>query len=188
MNPLAAKSPILLSAAVAGALVAGAAGAVDAPAPPKRTPPVPCDTDPKYHQFDFWLGAWEVSSDRPGAAKSADATVERVLGGCGLRETWSSARSPTGDGIGMATFSRLTGAWRYFWVSGAGANTDFVGQPLDDKQMQFTVEQPDPSGGKRLRHWTLSQLPDGRLSEVSVGSLDGGKTWMPEYQLFWKKK
>jgi hypothetical protein len=177
---------LLLSALIAALAEPALAQTAPPPAPPPKPPA--CADDAHYQQFDFWLGAWQVGSDKPGAAKSADVMIERTLGGCALKETWTSTRGPGGNGSGMATYSRLSNTWRYFWVSAAGANTDFpTGALTADGAMQFTVSQPDPSGGVRLRHWTVAKLRDGRLSEVAVGSLDGGKTWTPEYQLFWTK-
>lgn len=151
-------------------------------------PRLACKDDPKFRELDFWVGDWEVfGGPAADAKKSADVLIEKVLSDCALHEVWDSQRD-SGDGRGLATYNRLTGKWNYFWVSGGGSTSDFVGTLIDPKQMRFVIEQPTASGGKRLRHWTLFAMPDGRVRELSVGTEDGGKTWTTEYDLYWKRK
>jgi hypothetical protein len=53
--------------------------------------------------------------------------------------------------------------------------------------MLYVTQRPTESGGTRLRHWTLTLQPDRSIDELSMGSDDGGKTWVKEYELVWKK-
>jgi hypothetical protein len=175
-------------ATYAALILLAAAGQAAAQTPPPAPARVPCAEDPKFRELDFWVGNWTVhGGPQPDARKSADVVIAKILGECALEETWDSER-PTGDGKGLATYNRLTGLWGYYWVSGSGANSDFTGNLVDPKQMRFVIEQPTANGGKRLRHWTLFAMPDGRVRELSVGSDDSGKTWTQEYDLYWTRK
>ena len=52
------------------------------------TPPPPpgCDT-PESHQFDFWVGKWEVHPN--GVDKIiAHSLIEKRYTGCAIRENW----------------------------------------------------------------------------------------------------
>ena len=49
----------------------------------------PCNT-PEYHQFDFWLGSWEVQSPQGQVLGHNDVTS--MNDGCILQEHWTSLR------------------------------------------------------------------------------------------------
>ena len=137
----------------------------------------------EFHELDFWIGEWEVFRGEDGP-KSADVLIEPVLAGCGLHEIWTGGQ-PGGDGRGMATYNKRTGNWHYFWISAGGSMSEWAGKLLDGTEMRFVREQLDPDGRTRLRHWSLIDLPDGRVRELSLASLDGGRTWETEYDLYW---
>ena len=52
----------------------------------------PCD-DPEFAQFDFWVGDWDVASTGDGVARGG-SHVSKEMGGCVVRENWTSAGSP----------------------------------------------------------------------------------------------
>jgi hypothetical protein len=137
---------------------------------------------PEYRQLDFWIGDWTVYKDKE---KLSDVTVENILKGCALAETWTAAHGS--DGRGLATYNPLDKKWEYFWVADRGYTSHFTGQLLQD-EMQFVIEQPTPDGKTRLRHWSLIKLPDGRVRELSVGSVDNGQHWSTEYDFTWIRK
>jgi len=146
--------------------------------------PPSCDKDPAYSQQDFTLGTWDVfNKDK----KIAQVSMEKALNGCAVRETWKSV-NPTGNGMGLFTYSRALKQWKYFWVADTAATTDFNGDFKAANDVLYVTEIPQADGGKRVRHWSLTLLPDGTVREFSVGSSDGQKTWMNEYELIWHKQ
>ena len=50
--------------------------------------PAAC-TAPEHHQFDFWIGHWDVFL--PNGNKAGENRVESIEGGCALLEQWSGA-------------------------------------------------------------------------------------------------
>jgi|HigsolmetaAR202D_1030399.scaffolds.fasta_scaffold16042_2 hypothetical protein len=149
-----------------------------------QTGPASCKEDPKFREQDFTLGHWDVYR---GTEKTAEVKMELVFGDCFIYETWTSLR-PGGNGHGFFAYSRKLGDWGYFWVAEGGNTTSFRGSLIKPGEMRYVVEEPGPTGKMRLRHWTLFLLPDGRVRELSVGTEDGGKTWITEYDLIWIKK
>jgi hypothetical protein len=147
-------------------------------------PPPSCAADPMFRQQDFTIGSWDVSRN---GQKNAEVHMERVLGGCAIQEHWMVPAGKNGAGIGLFTYSRVLRAWTYAWAADTGAATMFTGQALSPTEIRYDTERALPNGGKRVRHWTLSLLPDGRIRELSVGSDDNGATWTTEYELFWTK-
>jgi hypothetical protein len=148
-----------------------------------RAQTVPCAEDATYHQQDFALGEWDVFV---GDRKTAQVRLEPVLAGCAIRETWT-ALSGKGNGVGLFTWSRVLKGWTYAWASDVGAATFFTGSAPGAGAMLYVTQRPTESGGTRLRHWTLTLQPDRSIDELSMGSDDGGKTWVKEYELVWKK-
>ncbi|MGH9701612.1 MAG: hypothetical protein ACRD52_19435 [Candidatus Acidiferrales bacterium] len=151
--------------------------------PSAKSPCLDPQGHPEFHQLDFWAGTWEVfNKDK----KLSDTTIEKVLNGCGLAETWT-ATGAGNNGLGMSSYDALTKKWEYFWVAENGYMSHWEGS-LIDNEMRFVREQPDPKGGMRLRHWSLFNLPDGKIRELSLSSSDGGKTWTTEYDFTWVRK
>jgi hypothetical protein len=138
---------------------------------------------PEFRQLDFWVGNWEVfNKDK----KLSDVTVEKILNDCALAETWTAAGTGN-DGRGLSSYDALTKKWEYYWVAANGYMSHWAGD-LIGNELRFVREQPDPKGGTRLRHWSLFNLPDGKVRELSLGSTDGGKTWTTEYDFIWVRK
>lgn len=69
-----------------GALVAVAFGQAERQAPP-------CSA-PEYHQFDFWIGNWDVTT--PDGKPVGTNLVRQILDGCVIEENWSGTTG--GDG------------------------------------------------------------------------------------------
>jgi hypothetical protein len=146
--------------------------------------PLSCADDPVYHQQDFTLGQWDVTD---ATGKVAKVHIERALAGCALRETWTENAGRPGNGLGLFTYSRNLKSWFYLWAADNAAATSFSGALLKPGVMQYTTTRPLPDGRTRLRHWSLTLLPDGRVEELSVGSDDAGASWKSEYKLIWTR-
>jgi len=63
-------------------------------------------TAPEYHQFDFWIGDWDVSDfDQPNKIV-ARARVSRILDGCALQEDYKDTGGLEGRSISIYDASR----------------------------------------------------------------------------------
>jgi hypothetical protein len=134
---------------------------------------------PEFRQLDFWAGTWEVfNKDK----KLSDVRVDKILNDCALAETWSAAGAGH-DGRGLSSYDVLTKRWHYYWVADNGYMSHWDGD-LMGNELRFVRQPPDPTGGTRLRRWSLFNLPDGTVRELS---LDNGKTWTTEYDYLWTR-
>lgn len=167
---------------VLGVCLAAASGPATAAEPGAR--PLTCAEDPQFRQQDFTLGTWDVYA---GTIKAAQVRMERVLGGCAIHETWTQMGNRPGNGLGMFTYSRQLKSWHYLWAADNAAATSFNGSMIQPGEMHYAMTYPLAKGGARVRHWSLTLLPDGRVRELSLGSDDEGKTWVTEYDLTWVK-
>jgi hypothetical protein len=72
---------------------------------------------PEYHQFDFWIGDWDVFEIK-GSAPVARVQVGRILGGCVLREDYQDTGGLQGQSFSIYDASRKV--WHQSWVTNRG--------------------------------------------------------------------
>lgn len=143
-----------------------------------QTTPASCSS-PEYHQFDFWIGNWEVTDVADPKTVSAHARVERILDGCVLKETYVGSSGVTGQSFSI--FDRTRGVWHQTWVTSHGQLLVVEGG-LTDGKMVLSGADKTPDGKDRLVRGTWSPEKDG-FRETAVRSTDGGKTWEPWFDL-----
>ena len=93
--------------------------------------PSPCSSD-AFHQFDFWIGDWTVST--PDGTYAGDNKITRQEQGCLLLEQWTSSNGSTGQSYNY--YNPATEKWRQVWVS-AGAMIDYEGGLTDTGSMKL---------------------------------------------------
>lgn len=131
----------------------------------------------EFHQFDFWIGEWEVHA---GDKLAGHSTIAPIAGGCGISENWRSA-SGTGDGVSYNAWDPVDRHWRQFWISSQGYVLRLQGG-LRDGSMVMEGEMPNPQSGHMDRQritWTPNV--DGSIRQHWEASVDGGKTWTSSF-------
>jgi hypothetical protein len=134
----------------------------------------PACSSPEYHQFDFWLGEWDVFG--PKGARVGTNRIERQFGGCVLQEHWVGA----GGGVGSSfnTFSRATGQWHQTWVDNQGTLLLLDGA-FKDGAMTLSGRVAEPNGKLTLHRirWSVIGGDPNRVRQLWESSTDGGNTW-----------
>lgn len=147
------------------------AGGLAAAARQQQTPaPKPC-TGPEHRQFDFWIGEWDVTAGGKPAGRN---TIERIAGGCGLQETWTSASG--GDGRSLNAYVPQDGKWHQLWLGSGGLWMELIGG-IRDGAMVMEGQTAGRNGAVIHQRITWTPRPDGRVRQLWEQSLDGGKTW-----------
>ena len=138
------------------------------------TSPEPCSAT-EYHQFDFWMGRWDVY-DRAGTLV-AHSLVEPVYG-CGIREKWM----PLGKqgGTSLSIYVPAERHWEQFWIDAAGSRALFTGK-WNGASMVITGKWAGP-----LVRMTYSKNADGTVRQLGQQSIDGGRTWTPSFDFFYR--
>jgi len=121
-----------------------------------------CD-DAVHHQFDFWIGDWDVTT-ADGKAAGHNRIVS-IAGGCGVEEQWTGAGGGTGRSLN--TYDPGDRRWHQFWVGGDGTILRLAGSFANDA---MTLE----GGGNRIR---FTRNADGTIRQTWDTSTDGGKNW-----------
>jgi hypothetical protein len=167
------KSPMMTALLF---LTANASG-VQAAAPATTTAPAKC-TSAESHQFDFWVGSWEVwlIADKP--TKVADTVVEKTFMDCAVIER----RKPTagGGGESLNAYVPEKHSWRQVWLGAVGGFLDSTGT-WNGESMVVTGQLAQPGGKSLLARQSYTPQPDGTIKQVGEMSSDNGSTWQTSF-------
>ncbi len=166
---------------VLGALRAQTTSASATPAAPPVAPVPP----PEAHQFDFWLGDWEVFG--PKGRMIAHSKIESVSGGFALLENWNVAPALGGSsGKSLNSYNPVTKQWQQYWVGSGGLTTEYKGGLVDGK-MVLVAEQTRLNAPTTHTRATWTPNADGSVTQQFESSSDGGKTWQPGFVGLYKR-
>jgi hypothetical protein len=150
--------------------------------------PNPCAMA-EQKQFDFWLGEWDLTwpGEHPGEVGHGTNSVQRILDGCVVQESFSGRDSMHLRGTSVSTFDPVAGKWKQTWVDNEGGYLDFVGG-LNDGQMILQRETVRKDGTKILQRMVWKNTTTNELDWSWEASRDGGKTWQVQWPIHYKKK
>jgi hypothetical protein len=114
------------------------------------------------HQFDFWLGEWDV---QVAGHVVAHSRIERLEGGCIIQENWMPFGAPEGKSWNF--YNAALGKWEQVWVTAQGGVLEVAG----NWEKGAMREQ-----GEWHRH-SFTPLPDGSVRQFCEESSDQGRTW-----------
>jgi hypothetical protein len=141
------------------------------PGPAERV--AACSSEP-YHQFDFWIGNWDVSSDGQPAGTNS---IHQINGGCALQENWQGAGPGGLSGTSFNIYDQANDKWHQTWVDSSGTLLQLNGAAVDGK-MILSGERPKRDGSGMAKHritWTPND--DGSVQQYWEASSDNGATW-----------
>lgn len=140
--------------ALAALLLSSAAGAA-------------CDK-PAYHQFDFWIGQWEVTN--PDGELVGHNTIESVMGGCVLHESWTGNGGTVGQSFNGWHAGRKQ--WHQTWMDNRGLVLELDGG-LEDGSMVMSGERDTSAGTTVHERITWTPKDDGSVVQTWEQSADG---------------
>ena len=161
---LSVAGAMLIQAGVASAQSTGSAS----------PPPPPCEAA-EFHQFDFWVGKWDVYG--PNGKQVANSLIEKVYG-CGIRENWMPFSK--NDGGSLSIYVPGSKQWEQFWVDSGGSRVHFTGG-WDGKAMVLTGRWGGP-----LTRMTYTKADDGSVRQYGEQSTDDGKTWTAAFDFTYR--
>ena len=150
---------------------------------------VPCNSDPVYRQFDFWIGEWDVFGKN---GKAGDSKIELILDSCIILENWKSANPFKGlyySGKSFNTYNAATKQWQQTWVDNAGGTTEYSQGHFEDNKMIFKTKPfPFNKDTMAVLRLTFFNLGPGKVRQFSEISKDNEKTWTTQYDLEYRRK
>ena len=144
----------------------------------------PCAEHPRFGDFDFWIGDWDVhTGDGTLAGQNSIVRAER---GCVLVENWSGASGGTGMSINY--FDAANDEWVQVWNAAGGTQIDIRGGLTENGMLLVgKIHYVSNSTTADFRGlWTL--LDDGRVRQFFEQSNDGGETWSPWFEGFYTRR
>jgi hypothetical protein len=136
------------------------------------------------HDFDFWVGDWEVTNQVTGKLAGHNQ-VERKHGGHVLVENYTTPGAYTG--MSVNAYDGAAKRWHQCWVDNGGGVLDLYGGLVAGK-MLLTGETPLPGGGRQLERITWTPNADGSVRQHWEQSADAGKTWTTAFDGLYRKK
>ena len=148
----------------------------------------PCMHDPRFREFDFWVGDWDVRpTGQPAVGPPARNTVTVDDNGCVVTEHWVAPGGSEGQSFNI--FDRSIGQWRQTWVDNVGGQHDYRGA-LKDGNMVYSGDTPAPNGqlGRVPTRLTFFHIRPDSVRQFSEQSSDSGRTWQVAYDLMYVRR
>ncbi len=142
----------------------------------------PCEHQPEYRQFDFWIGEWDVVTTR-GHDAAGTSSIQLILDKCVIFENWTGGVT----GKSLNHYEAATKKWIQDWVDSTSSGVHFEGG-LENGVMSLYADTLNADGTHALRHLQFFKLDDDHVRQFSQQSADGGKTWSVEYDLTYNRK
>jgi hypothetical protein len=145
----------------------------------------PCYQDKRAHEFDFWIGEWDVYVTGTNAY-AGNSVIQQISGGCAILENWQSAVS---EGKSLNFIDDSTHKWKQVWVgSYPNGKQDFVNGEYKDSVMRFSFTTPDAQGRAMQGKFSFFNQGPNQVRQLNETSPDGGKTWTVAYDFTYKRK
>jgi hypothetical protein len=135
----------------------------------------PC-ADEAHHQFDFWIGTWEVTNTQEQVVGTN--RISSILGGCVLLEEWQSKGPYSGKSLNI--YDAANDKWHQTWVDNGGLLLELDGR-LEKGNMVMKGHRPGQDGAEVLHRITWEPLEDGDVQQTWDTSADEGQTWTTQF-------
>jgi hypothetical protein len=115
----------------------------------------------QHHQFDFWVGDWEVFNDK--GDKMGENLVEKLEDNCILNENWTGTKGGSGKSYNYYDPSDET--WNQLWISNTGNILKLKGKASEN----MMVLKSEPVTGEKGDYynqisWTKNE--DGSVTQL----------------------
>lgn len=144
----------------------------------------PCTTAPHTHDFDFWIGEWDVYQTGTHTLVG-HSLVQSVSGGCSLLENWNATTA--GNGKSLNYYDANAGAWEQDWIGSAGGSQHYLNGEYKNGIMHFTYESA-ANGQKITGNFMFYNIDKNTVRQYQDMSTDGGKTYTVAYDLTYIRK
>ncbi len=152
----------------------------------------PC-ADPHVHDFDFWLGKWDVYNIANNK-RIADSYIQSINDSCAIQEHYSNPQAKY-QGTSLNKYNFEKNQWEQYWVDNSGLTLKLSGN-LQGKNMVLQGETTQTnktvlSGTEMqtvLNRITWYNNPNGTVRQHWETSSDKGVTWQTAFDGLYKRK
>jgi tetratricopeptide (TPR) repeat protein len=142
----------------------------------------PCKS-PEYHQFDFWIGDWEVQDPQGNVVGHNAVTAEQD--GCLIVEHWT-ATGGAQTGTSFNYYDIRDKKWHQLYLDNSGNAGAFPAMSgnLNDKKMVLLTNDPNTPPSR----WTWYTMSPNQVRQMAEQSTDNQKTWQITWDSIYIKK
>jgi hypothetical protein len=133
-------------------------------------------------QFDFWIGAWDLSWE----GGSGTNTITRELDGAVVMENFAAVQGSPLKGISVSVFNTGTGKWHQTWVDNQGGYLDFTGG-MEGDQMVLS-RRANVQGRDVVQRMVWYNITADALDWKWERSDDDGKTWTVAWKIHYTRR
>ena len=126
-----------------------------------------------HHQFDFWLGDWEVYKYGTDTLIGKSSIVS-IVDSLGLLENYSVLKGGF-QGKSLNMYNRSKKRWEQYWIDNSGLTLFLSGGWLDGKMVLTDAQEGKDQ--KIYNQITWEQGKQGTVRQIWQMSKDGGETW-----------
>ena len=131
------------------------------------------ETRAPAHDFDFWVGEWDVFG--PEGRQVGTNSITALFGTGALAEHWHGSGEV--EGRSLNSWDELRDCWHQTWVDSAGGLLLLDGG-LRDGAMVMEGEAPGEAEGSAAERQRITWTPGGdEVRQHWEVSSDGGTTW-----------
>ncbi len=131
--------------------------------------------------FDFWVGEWEVSWDKPDGTKGKGINrIVKILDTKVIQENFVDP--DTGfKGTSLSVYNPTKKEWHQAWADNQGGYFNFIGDMSQDGPV-FKTKMIRQGDKKIIQKMTFKNISKDSFMWDWEGSNDGGKNW----ELLWR--
>jgi hypothetical protein len=140
--------------------------------------------------FDFWLGDWEAQWFEKDSVKAyGENHIRKELKGFVISENFHirSGSSKGFEGSSWSVYDKNKQKWFQTWVDNSGAYMTFEAK-LDGSTRIFERSTINKKGTAVLQRMKFRDIKKDSFTWDWESSLDGGKTWSMNWQIFYTRK
>lgn len=145
----------------------------------------PCAAEPHAHEFDFWIGEWDVYQTG-GKLLVGHSSVQSISGECALLENWTSTQAQTGKSINY--YNPSTGKWEQDWIGSGGGPQRYLNGEYKDNVMHFIYESTNANGQKITGNFKFYNIDKDTVRQYQDVNNDDGKTVTVSYDFTYVRK
>lgn len=149
---------------------------------PADSQAVPCSA-PEASQFDFWVGAWDVTWADSGHGTN---TITKPLGQCVIEEHFADLDTNSLKGMSVSVYDPRHKQWQQTWVDNQGGYMVFTGGFADGK-MILSRKATRPDGKEVVQRMVWHDITADSLIWDWQASEDNGTTWKTNWQILYKR-
>jgi hypothetical protein len=144
----------------------------------------PCSAEPHSHDFDFWIGEWDVYQTGTKTLVGHSG-VQSISGGCAILENWNDTKDHTGKSINY--YNPATGKWEQDWIGSGGGPQRYLNGEYKNDVMTFTYE--NIANGKKITgNFKFYNMSKDTVRQYQDMNNDDGKTVTVSYDLTYVRK